>query len=65
MEWIVKEQGGGERERCVLEASGTGKGQVADSCEHGNENSGPIKAGNLSNWVNISFSRRILLYGIS
>jgi len=32
---------------------------VVDSCEHGNENSFSIKAGDLFNsWATISFSRR-------
>jgi hypothetical protein len=31
--------------RCGLDSSGSGQGQVADSCEHGNERSGAIKGG--------------------
>jgi hypothetical protein len=30
---------------CGLDASGSGYGPVADSCEHGNEPSGSIKVG--------------------
>jgi hypothetical protein len=31
--------------RCGLDACGSGKGPVVDSCEHGNELSGSIKGG--------------------
>jgi hypothetical protein len=31
--------------RCGLESSGTGKGPMASSCEHGNELAGSIKGG--------------------
>jgi hypothetical protein len=35
-------------------------------CEHGNESSGSIKAGNLLNsWVTVSFSIRTLVHGVS
>jgi len=33
--------------RCGVDASGSGKGIVAGSCEHGNEPSGSIKGGGL------------------
>jgi hypothetical protein len=33
---------------CGLDASGSGKGQVAGSCEHGNEASGSMKDCELS-----------------
>jgi hypothetical protein len=43
-----------------------GSGQVAGSCEHGNEFLGVIKCANfLSSWETISFSRRTLLQGLS
>jgi hypothetical protein len=32
-------------EKCELDASGSGKGQMARPCEHGNEPSGYIKGG--------------------
>jgi len=31
--------------RCGIDSSGTGEGQVAVSCDHGNEPSGSIKSG--------------------
>jgi hypothetical protein len=34
--------------RCELDASGSGQGAAASSCEHGNEPSGSIKRGELS-----------------
>jgi hypothetical protein len=45
---------------------GLGYGPVAGSCEHGNELSGSIKAGNfLSSWATISLSNRVLLHEIN
>jgi len=41
LEWILGKWVG----RCGLDASGSGYGPVADSCEHGNELSGFIKVG--------------------
>jgi hypothetical protein len=32
-------------ENCGLDSFSSGEGQVADSCEHGNEPSGSIKGG--------------------
>jgi len=35
------------------------------SCDRGNETSRSIKGGEFINWVTVSFSRRILLHGVS
>jgi len=35
--------------KCGLDASGSGQGAMAGSCEHGNESSGFIKRGELLN----------------
>jgi len=49
---------------CVLDASHSGQGPVAGCCEHGNEPSSSIKAGNfLNSSVIVGFSRRTLLHG--
>jgi hypothetical protein len=41
-------------------------GTSGESCEHHNEPLGSKEAGNFSNsWAIISFSRKIMLYGIS
>jgi len=37
-------------ERCGLDASGSGQGPVAGSCEHGDESLGSIKGGGIS-WL--------------
>jgi len=48
---------------CRLNASGSGHCPVAGSCEHGNEPSESIKAGNFfTSWASNSLSRRTLLY---
>jgi hypothetical protein len=40
--------------------------QVVGPCEHCNEASGSIKAGNfLTSWMTVSFSRRTLLHVVS
>jgi hypothetical protein len=39
LEWIL----GKQVERCEMDASGSGYGPVAGSCEHGNEPSGSMK----------------------
>jgi hypothetical protein len=44
--------------------SGSGYGQVAGSCECGNEPSAPIKRGEFLDWMMSSFSRRTLSHGI-
>jgi hypothetical protein len=33
--------------RCELDSSGSGKGAMVGSCEHGNESSGSIRAGDV------------------
>jgi len=50
----------------VLDASGSGYGPVARSCEHDNEPSGSIKAGHfLTGWGTISSPRRTLFPGVN
>jgi hypothetical protein len=52
--------------RCGVDASGSGYGLVAGSCQHGNEPSGSIKSGScFASSVTISFSRRTVLRGVS
>jgi hypothetical protein len=41
LEWILEKEGG----KNGVDASGSGKGPVAVSCEHGNEPSSSIKRG--------------------
>jgi len=49
-----------------LDGAGSGYGQVAGTCECGNDLSGSIKSGNfLTSWEPFSFSRRTLLRGES
>ena len=49
-----------------LDLAGSGWGQVAGSCDCGNEPSGSINAGNfLTSRKLVSFSRRTLLHGVS
>jgi len=36
---------------CGLDASGSGQGPMADSCEHGNEPSCSIKSGEFVDWM--------------
>ena len=49
-----------------LDRAGSGKGQVAGTCECGNEPSGSISAGNfLTSCKLVSFSRRTLVHGVS
>jgi hypothetical protein len=38
---------------CGLDSLSSGKGQVADSCEHGNEPSGSIKCGEFLDWLSV------------
>jgi hypothetical protein len=49
-----------------LDRAGSGSGQVAGTCEYGNELSGSINAGNfLASCKPGRFSRRTLLHGVS
>jgi hypothetical protein len=48
-----------------LDRAGSGKGQVAETSECGNEPSGSINAGNfLTSCKPVSFSRSTLLHGV-
>jgi hypothetical protein len=50
---------------CGLNSSGTGQSPPVGCCQHGNEISGSIKAGNfLTSRETISFSRRTILHGV-
>jgi hypothetical protein len=52
--------------RCGLDASHSGQGPVAGSCEHGNEPSGCVKGGGISllaEWLSVS--QEGLLCGVS
>ena len=49
-----------------LDSSGTGQGQVAGFCEHGNRALGPIECGNfLIARGTVRFSQRPLLHGFN
>jgi hypothetical protein len=61
LKWIFKKWDVGHG----LDRSDSGQGQVAGSCERGNEHSGFIKCGNfLSSRGPVCFSGRTLLHGI-
>jgi hypothetical protein len=51
--------------RCEVEAPGSGQKPVTGFCEHDNEPSDSIKVGEFLDYLTISFSRRILLHGVS
>jgi len=61
LKWIFKDIGW-EHE---LDSSGSGQGQVAGSCKHGNDTLTSIKYQNfLTRYGPASFSRRALLHGV-